>query len=620
MTATRITIENILQWASKETGFDVMQIADMVRDNKYSFSGSLSRHELNSVLTNAVKEYINAEYDASAEYLGKFIRSYIEYARCTDTAKDLDRYIDLLVSSREHLKVCEDIEAKTAENIRKELEEAGFPIKTEQNIHATDLLKIKRSIGGRHLHLYQYSNIGSLPKTSKFNIARVVIASNNIEDLITKNDKEDEWNITIGMFIEKKIDLSYFVITFSLKGNVFILTDRFIYQNPDQIDRLRGGGRRFSEDRERALDFFPYVLIDKIIEKRKKSTDITKNSSSELYIFETDHFIYPELFYFVKYTIENIYSGEQVQCVIGADYKAIGDGKCDIANDSSFLQTNMQSLNSLVKELYEEDVTSIAATGSQLIESCGISTQLMTLAEYKSNIQYLAHKQIVQEHERRKYNNNAKDKWLEYSKQKDELLNIFSTKAKSLIPYLFAGDTVHIHDIDHPIEYGGFASSKYHRYTDSFIMTGECNSVYFIRTVRYQGRLTCLSGDGYMVKDGNYRVVSFKRYTEMFTLLGINRRDLPSMFRDYLAHTYMPYTGNSILDNIKPEFTAICNDFVSLNKPNGLQISFPFCGYCLRKLKKIHSIAEEAVIVISSAQSKILEVLPKEEFVSKYIQ
>ena len=45
----------------------------------------------------------------------------------------------------------------------------------------------------------------------------------------------------------------------------------------------------------------------------------------------------------------------------------------------------------------------------------------------------------------------------------------------------------------------------------------------------------------------------------------------------------------------------------------------PYCGYCHKKLFNKYSVGEDVVIVVSSKQCNVIEVLQKEEFVSKYI-
>ena len=60
--------------------------------------------------------------------------------------------------------------------------------------------------------------------------------------------------------------------------------------------------------------------------------------------------------------------------------------------------------------------------------------------------------------------------------------------------------------------------------------------------------------------------------------------------------------------------------YVLRRNPNDFIVSFPYCGFCHKKLYKKYKVAEEAVIVISSKQNAVIEILPKDDFVPKYIE
>ena len=619
------TIENILLWVDSITDFDINKMADMVRGGNFSFSGSLSKYAVIQPLREAVQTYLDGEYDACFVKLREFIYALIDYEGYGKTTESIKKYANLLESASERIDVCDQSIAAWKAQKTNEITQSYFLGEEGLKLNANDCLQIKNSIDGRYFHLYQYKCAGEVTKATKFKIANVIIASDNISDLISNAGTDDTWGITIGLYIEKKIDLSYFVITFSLNGNVFILTDRIVYENPDQINRLRGGGRRFSEDRERNLDFLPYILIDKVIENRKETKSLAKQRGSEIWTFPFNDYFCENLYFMLGYAVEKIvsdYSVKQLMCS-SKNLLRLTEGNTNLYDDSHFCQINIDELNKIVDEIYGEQSNALVVQNNKLAEQLGVDIQLMTVDEFETNTQYLAHTQVVEKHEREKLGKVYDatfdtDRYIEYNNQLKMLMGMFKEKSSYLEQFLFAGKKVAIHDIDHPILFNGFASKSSYRYEDSFILNGYTSGE--LHLIRDNGYFTyCLGGDGKNVKTDFFRTFNFLRYTEITTILGITRNELPPMFRDYLSYRCLPYIGNPILSNVKPEFYALESDYVSRHNPNRLQISMPYCGYCHKKLFNKYSVDEDVVIVVSSKQCNVIEVLQKEEFVSKYI-
>lgn len=627
LTGKRECVEEILKWVGTVSDFDIMAMAEQIRNGKYSFSGSLSKYELSSCLREAISVYLEGEFDAAFVKLKKLMLLMSQFYTHDSTPKGIREFADMLKGVAENVEMCDFF---LDEWKRESEREVKYSFKADMKkfyLNAYDCLSIKKSIDSRHFHLYKYKSAGEVTKTTKYKLSNGIVASDTLSNLITNTGLDDTWGITVGLYLEKKIDLSYFVITFSLNGNVFVLTDKFIYQNPDQLRRVsnRGGGRRFSEDRERNLDFLPYILIDKVIENRKNSKDIARQAGNEIWTFPLEEYFCENLFYVIKYTIEKILSDYSVKCLVGADSNMLllTEGKVDMNDDSHFLHTNIDELNEIVKEIYGETSTSLVVPNKQLIEQLGFSTELMTVENVESDTQYLAHKLVVENHEKEKMsvsvveNGDYHDTYKEYAKQKGELFDILKSNAGNLEKFLFAGKKVYLHDIDHPVLWNGFNAKKNFRHEKLFVTKQTNFSILNI----YRGDAYCLENCNRVVKNNEYyRSFDFLRYTEIATLLGIGRKGLPPMFRDYIAHYYLPYSGNCILDNVKPEFVALEQDFVSNRNPNGFLVTFPYCGICSRKLYKKHMVDEEAYIVISSKQNRVIGIYTKNEFLKTYAE
>ena len=76
--------------------------------------------------------------------------------------------------------------------------------------------------------------------------------------------------------------------------------------------------------------------------------------------------------------------------------------------------------------------------------------------------------------------------------------------------------------------------------------------------------------------------------------------------------------GNCILDNVKPEHKALADDYVSRREANGFHVAFPYCGLCHKRLYNQYKIADKVVIIISSKQNKVFEILSIDGFREKY--
>ncbi len=88
------------------------------------------------------------------------------------------------------------------------------------------------------------------------------------------------------------------------------------------------------------------------------------------------------------------------------------------------------------------------------------------------------------------------------------------------------------------------------------------------------------------VKIKHWRIkVDIHHYRQLMVILGIDdRMELPLAYRNYRAHSCIPYKGNSILDNTHP-YTLI-KDPVSDMHPNGFTITVWMCANCFKKLKE----------------------------------
>ena len=108
---------------------------------------------------------------------------------------------------------------------------------------------------------------------------------------------------------------------------------------------------------------------------------------------------------------------------------------------------------------------------------------------------------------------------------------------------------------------------------------------------------------------------SISSFEELMLLTGKTREELPKTFANFLQHFYIPYYGNSILDNVNPEF--LIKDPLSSKFPNGFTFELHVCGKCLRHYIHKNKKFEEAAIIWSSKEHKVVDVVEHSALVNK---
>ena len=301
-------------------------------------------------------------------------------------------------------------------------------------------------------------------------------------------------------------------------------------------------------------------------------------------------------------------SGEVSKELVESQQYALGTGKVDLnydqfekeAHDKELFEKNKK----LLEELIQIDVTTLPALYSaDLVKETDIGT-LVTLEYFRDSVNYLAHKKIAEQWKLYKNSGvafkDSHEEWLELDKQTSQLRDMALSNIENLFKFLFSGNSVYIWDIDHPI-LGGYPLDK---------STPRLTKFSSLVDVPWSYRIECKCG----VKAGKQLNIEFHRYTEFMTFFNIKRIDLPRMFQSYLATGYMPAIGNTILDNVLPEFVEIEYDRASREHINGFRVNYCVCGRCLKRYLKQFKVADESVIVISSSKSEIIEIVDKSKF------
>lgn len=623
-------------WISDYSGIDIMSVAEKIQEGNYSFSGCLSDFEFHRKVEKAIRYYLSGDFNCAVEEIYHFILFCFNNLNHIKNVDDVKKITKCFQSSIPFLENVAIIRKEWEKEWKEELKSLGF----EQSIGEFDnrtLNLINNSIDTDNLHLYCYKKGNQLKSTSNLIIYKVIVASDNINDFLSFKNETDCWTVRIGMFIEKFIDLSYFIITLSQGDFVYILTDKPEYKFIDQMEAYgsRNGGRRFSEKREDALNFMPYRLIDEIIKKREETKSISKNAGQEIYTFGFEHYFGWNIYYLIKYAIMRILSMKDgITALKTLNQLAIGSGdsNIDLSDTSQFSKIGDDDLKNILNELRNDEDK---ASTSLVIQKKSIAgdiqryqkgSALMTQKQFENTCIYLAHKKIAEDWKNDKIQKLGLNSELpnfqveirkKFIEQKKELVSIIQKKMDRLIPIIFSGLNVCLYDIDNPF----INTSCSDRLSKRRLPDTKYLPLVFVKTPSeyqyswdtvgkkekyYTNCIKC--NERYAKEIEHYREISFLRYTEIYTILGIRRSELPSLFQNYLSYWFLPYIGNTILDNVLPEYKEIENDFVSKECKQGVFVSIPFCGYCKRSLFSKYKIAENTVVVISSKQNKIIEI------------
>lgn len=78
--------------------------------------------------------------------------------------------------------------------------------------------------------------------------------------------------------------------------------------------------------------------------------------------------------------------------------------------------------------------------------------------------------------------------------------------------------------------------------------------------------------------------IHIRHWKQLQFLLGGSRDLIPAYYRCYKAHNFIPYSGNSILDNTSP--LTLIDDHCSEKNPNGIDLHLFICKRCANRMEE----------------------------------
>ena len=504
----------------------------------------------------------------------------------------------------------------------------------------------------KHLHSYVFRRgTEEVDFNQDVQMKDVIVCSDNLDYILTTASKmyeDDDIHISLTMKIEPIVDYSFFIVFVQYKDTTFIVTDNMEFSNPHVAVSSRNPRRR-SESREEETGL-PYGIIDRILEWRSDSTEVSRNVSSnnegsmELYIKKLSEFFSGtarlQLLEVIKAMVRNIsiYHNEFKQ--IGTFSQMLNSQKLigktvDTESedfDSQFDTEQPEKARKFFSEMLlpEEAETSLPAP---------IIRDLTTVEHYREDVLVTAEQaQRYAEYyvAKRQADATSDNMWNYYNEHftRDslEFQKILLKHESDLIPYIFSGDTVYMHDIDSVDDTFGMTNGKkmFHKLSHIYRGTPEEkndeNSIWFHNeffAVPEDAQLNHGCNGEYYVFDGKCAdcgakavrkgaLVFIHHWKHLITLMNVGRKDVPQCFRNYTSHNYVPYVGNSITSNINPKY--LVKDPLSAKFSNRLRLVYPLCGNCIRKYAKQYRKFENALVLFSSKQMKIVDIVNYDEY------
>lgn len=474
----------------------------------------------------------------------------------------------------------------------------------------------KKSVQSKLLQLYNFGNASnttlSIGHTTPYSISDALCISDDINLCIgtNKGQEEDICYARLALKIDRELAFSHFIITIQYKDRIWLVTDKPVMPNP----RFRKNSRNPYRWREEAFENIqlPYGLLDDIAEWRKESKAIAKENSSEVYIKSIRDFLPPASKILIKLIIEeliyNVIPMKQHNLkkigFAGETIKLLGVGNEQVADNDYFSQINREAneerLNSIIyptsTELIKIDPTKAVAQYVEAGELC-TEDEVRKIALWSQKEEMRRHKQ--------KLLNDA------YTRErmradKEELNKVLFDNIENLYEVIFSADMVFMCIEDEKAKcFGAPAGLTTLQIFDASLFKSRYSQQYLTNYHINKFRDMCHVANCIVCDCENPVNLQLKVFTykELCGILRIKREQLPFTFQNYISDHYMPYYGNTILDNVNPEYMIY--DPRSREHRYYYSIGIPLNKRCFNKLRKKYWKYEKSLVTINYTKGTI---------------
>jgi hypothetical protein len=502
-----------------------------------------------------------------------------------------------------------------------------------ENITPELLISLEKTDFSGLLKRYVYkagAPVPEMPGNVKFRISDKLYLVETLQEFFSylrKNELDENIvHVHYLMKMEQRIDLCYFIISFSYKGNVWFVSDVSTdFDNPRNKATTRNPRRR----REKFYDAlaFPYQVIDQLeyimkqerhpVQLGNKTLRIFQLSISELPVEQKVFFVS-----LVRKTIPTLHLFATPVKTLGEHFqqKLLNSGapEFEINPDEvpGFESWDNPESRQIINELIEsvDDITTedtpsaalVKVSHSLLVKNEGFDADwLGTDAELENITRWIALDTKAKIYQKEldaceKYHDKDKDKY-------DALLHK-PENLDRLWPFLLSGDEVYFDVLNgrisqlkfkeilknrfYPEWYLGMPKSERERKANEYRDNDEISSKYSFEKYVWSPMCSCCK----KVHASHLFDINIEHYTQLMFMAGVtDQSDLPRFYRHYRSHRFAPSYGNPILDNVHP--------FSMLRHPswrrftNGIFVKAYLCRRCEKSLRKKHFKAAKTLIM-----------------------
>lgn len=614
-------VSSILQFLERITGCNLKDL-----ENQSSFKGTLGTY-INAKDLFIINNYIqNGEYNIAYEKEIIFLKnliSEIRFSKCLDgLIQDCKEMGYILLETHNILKDYQEWVSEEKKHFREYLFNNEFlkeEEKTEDFLNKFSYEWVdaaKKSVQSKLLQLYNFSKASdtvlNIGHTVPYSISDALCISDDINLCIgaNKGQEEEICYARLALKIDRELAFSHFIITIQYKDRIWLVTDKPTMPNPQFRENTRNP-YRWREDAFENIQL-PYGLLDQIEEWRKESKAITKENSSEVYIKSIRDFLPPASKILIKLIIEeliyNVIPMKQFDLkrigLARENIKLLGNGKTLEEVDDVFVKINQEAneerINSIIyptsTEIVKVDPTKAIAQYVEAGELCTVD-EIQKIAIWS------------QKEEQRKQKQKLLD--AAYTRKKmradeEELNKVLFDNIENLYEVVFSADIVFMCIEDEKARsFGSTTGDTIIQICDTSLFKSSYSKQYLtnyhINKFRDEWHVAnCVMCDCENPVNLQLKIYSYK---ELCGILRVKREQLPYTFQNYTANLYVPYYGNTILDNVNPEYKVL--DPRSRELQHYYSIGIPLNKRCFNKLRKKYWKYEKSLVTINYTKGTI---------------
>ena len=513
-------------------------------------------------------------------------------------------------------------------------------LETEDVLEESKLLKILKYGDG--------TMDAGLGKKLSFN-SNLIISSSLHEWLghLKSNAKNDDVTyVSTLMKIEARVDLTFFIIAIQYKDNLWLCTDMVEFTTPNNKASTRNP-RRHRETHYDKLGF-PYGLIDELDTIREKCTDLKLLNAPDLefHVYPMSNLDPVTRVYFLNVStavIRSIVAGHasvrtmmtmkdyvEQKLLTGFSFDPVKDVKDDDF-EKGWEEANKNYVEDLLKHSgkKENPSTELIKVGAEILTKNSLYDKdwLATSDQFGAIVKWAALSKKQHQIQRT----------LEFTKdEKDtdfDKLDLIINKPENrerVLKYLYSAKKevyYRLVDVWGKSKGSGFSNEKIEEETTDFCSNENYGNGWSRRfrlglpqqeafkrqrewmEIKHNQRRgeRIVGHDDYVynkppckscnkVSARVTKHVRIRHFSQLMFLAGItDRMKLPRYFRNYRAHNYVPYHGNSIINNVHP--LSMLKDSASEQYPNGMHLEVLICKNCEKRLVKDNCIGDNSLIL-----------------------